>query len=130
MPLAHRSLAELLRANGSTPSVWLPINLIASLEAPVLRDHVAGQLRQAPGESPQSVEADLQSLCDRGWVADDGAVLALTATGSLEHTRLLVEVRASAERLLRDVDDAAIATTIQTLQEVTERIRGRARMAA
>jgi DNA-binding MarR family transcriptional regulator len=124
LAFAEQALTAVLRRHlaerNTTPEVWYALNLIGTGGPGLDRAALTGRLEQSRALSAGAVRELLARLADDGLIRGDEKV-DLTPEGQALFESLRDYVTGPTARFLGQFDPGDVATTIRTLQAVTER---------
>jgi DNA-binding MarR family transcriptional regulator len=124
LAFAERTLTAVLRQHlaerQTTPETWYALQLIASRGPALSRQTLSHDLEGSPALDADSTRQLLARLEAEGLIRGD-AVIALTPEGESLHRSLRDYVARPTAELLGQFDPDDIATTVRTLQAITER---------
>lgn len=73
-------------------------------------------------DQDDSLESALEVLFGRGWIIDDGTMLALTEAGVSAHAAIQGHVERVREELARDISEDDYRTTVDTLRRMCDNL--------
>jgi DNA-binding MarR family transcriptional regulator len=124
LAFAERTLTAVLRQHlaerETTPETWYALQLIASRGPGLARTALSGDLEGSRSLNAASTRELLARLEAEGLIRGD-AELDLTAEGESLYRSLREYVAVPTARLLGQFDPEDVATTVRTLQAITER---------
>jgi DNA-binding MarR family transcriptional regulator len=124
LAFAERTLTEVLRRHlterNTTPETWYALQLIDMRGPGVARQALSHELQGSRTLDADTVQVLLARLEAEGLIRGD-AELDLTAEGKALHASLRDYIAGPTEQLLSQFDPNDIATTVRTLQAITER---------
>jgi hypothetical protein len=127
LAFAERTLTAVLRQHlakrNTTPETWYALQLIGLRGPRLSRQELSRDLEGSRTLNADSARELLARLEAEGLIRGD-AEIDLTATGEALFHSLREYVAAPTARLLSQFDPSDVATTIRTLQAITERAAG------
>jgi hypothetical protein len=124
LAFAERALTATLREHLAkrqiTPETWYALQLIATRGPELNREALSHDLEGSRNLNADSTRVLLARLQDDGLIRGDAKV-DLTAEGEVLHRSLREYIAGPTARLLGQFDADDVATTIRTLQAITER---------
>jgi DNA-binding MarR family transcriptional regulator len=124
LAFAEQTLTAVLRRHlaerQTTPETWYALQLIAMRGPGLAREALIRDLERSRTLNAESVRALLTRLEADGLIRGD-ATLDLTADGQALYRSLREYVAGPTAQLLSQFDAEDIATTVRTLQAITER---------
>jgi hypothetical protein len=124
LAFAERALTATLRQHLAkrqiTPETWYALQLIATRGPELSREALSHDLEGSRNLNADSTRELLARLQDDGLIRGDEKV-DLTAEGVVLHRSLREYIAGPTARLLGQFDADDVATTIRTLQAITER---------
>jgi hypothetical protein len=113
--LIESSFERTLVSDGLTRRHWQILNLLA--------DRAADRAAVHDTLKPFRISTEINDLLARGWLtAPDDALLELSVVGRQAHADLLVQVRATRERMVHGVSDAEYLGTLSALQRMARNL--------
>jgi DNA-binding MarR family transcriptional regulator len=124
LAFAERTLTATLRQHlaerGTTPETWYALQLIATRGPGLSREALSKDLEGSRTLTPDSTRELLARLEAENLIRGD-AEIDLTAEGEALHLSLREYIAAPTAELLGQFDADDVATTIRTLQAITDR---------
>jgi len=124
LAFAERTLTATLRQHlaerGTTPETWYALQLIATRGPGLAREELSEDLEGSRTMTADSTRQLLARLEAEGLIRGD-AEIDLTVEGEALHRSLREYIAGPTAQLLGQFDADDVATTIRTLQAITER---------